>query len=58
MAKEESDFEINFFERLVKDNPDFINALMPLAELYTRRGLHEKALGLDLRITQLRPEDE
>ena len=58
MAKEETDFEIKFFERLVADNPDFVDALIPLAELYTRKGIHEKALELDLRLVKLKPEDE
>lgn len=58
MAKGETDFEMSFFEKLVAEDPDFINALIPLAELYTRKGFHEKALELDLRISKLRPEDD
>ena len=57
MARENPDFEIEFFERLVKEDPHFVDALLPLAELYTRKGFHEKALELDLRLSKLRPED-
>ena len=55
--KEQLEFEIDFFERLVKENPDFIDALIPLAEAYTRKGQHEKALTIDKRLSRLRPKD-
>ena len=58
MTRDDSNFEIGFFEKLVADDPNFINALIPLAELYTRKGLDEKALELDLRISKLRPQDD
>lgn len=58
MTREDLDFEIRFFERLLGEDPHFINALIPLAEIYTRKGLHEKAVALDLKISKLRPEDE
>ena len=57
MARDNPDFEINFFRRLIKEDPNFVDALIPLAELYTRKGFHEKALELDLRLSKLRPED-
>lgn len=57
MARENPDFEIDFFERLVKEDPHFVDALVPLAELYTRKGFHEKALELDLRLSKLKRED-
>lgn len=58
MPKEDVDFEINFFERLVKEDPQFVDALLPLAELYTKKGFHEKALELDLALSKLRPADD
>jgi len=51
------DFEIHFYEKLLIAYPEFIDVLMPLAEAYTRRGLHEKGLQIDLRLTQLRGGD-
>ncbi len=51
------DFEISFFERLLSVYPNFVDALTPLAEAYTRRGMHEKGLELDLRIIRLRERD-
>ena len=51
------DFEINFFEALVAESPDFLDALIPLAEAYTQKGLHKKGLGVDEKIVRLRPKD-
>lgn len=58
MPKEDLDFEIDFFERLIKDDPRFVDALLPLAELYTKKGFHEKALEIDLALSKLRPTDD
>lgn len=57
MKQDQADFEISFFEGLVKESPDFVDALVPLAELYTQKGLHKKALVLDRRLARLKPED-
>ena len=51
------DFEIKFFEGLVAESPDFLDALIPLAEAYTKKGLYQKGLEMDARITRLRPDD-
>ena len=56
-ADELLDFEIQFFQKLVSAYPDFVDALIPLGNAYTRRGLHEKGLEIDLRLTQLRGHD-
>jgi len=51
------DFEIKFFEKLVEEKPDFVDALIPLAESYTRKGMYEKGLVIDERLTELCPDD-
>ena len=51
------DFEIAFYEKLLRAYPDFVDALLPLGHAYTRRRLHEQALAVDLRLTRLRAED-
>ena len=51
------DFEITFYEKLLTAYPDFVDVLTPLGNAYTRRGLHEKGLQVDLRLTQLKGED-
>ena len=50
-------FEIHFYEKLLNAYPDFIDVLIPLGGAYTRRGLHEKGLQVDLRLAHLRGSD-
>ncbi len=56
-VKERLEFEAAFYERLLADHPDFTDALMALGEAYTRLGWHEKGLGVDLKLTQLKGHD-
>lgn len=58
-VKKESDvdFEIQFFEGVLKQNPDFIEALIALGDLYTKKGLIDKGLEVDEKLSRLRPED-
>ena len=51
------DFEIDFYERVLQKKPDFVDALLPLAEAYTRKGLHEKGLIIDEQLAKLCPDD-
>ncbi len=51
------ELEISFCEGLIKDNPDFIEALIILGEAYTKRRLYEKGLNIDKRLSELRPYD-
>lgn len=48
------EFEIHFYEKLLSAYPDFVDVLIPLGNAYTRRGLYEKGLEIDLRLTRLR----
>ncbi|MBI4846939.1 MAG: hypothetical protein HY810_10795 [Candidatus Omnitrophica bacterium] len=50
-------FEIEFYEKLLADNPDFIDVLTPLAEAYTRSGAFRKGLEIDQRLARLKPAD-
>ena len=56
-AEELLDFEIAFYEKLLRAYPDFADVLIPLGSAYTKRGLYEKGLEVDRRLTQLRGED-
>lgn len=51
------DFEIEFFEKLIKQNPDFVDVLIPLAEAYTKAGDYGRGLVIDKRLSALRPDD-
>lgn len=53
----DNDFEIRFYESILKEAPDFIETLMALADLYTKKGLYREGLELDERLSRLRPDD-
>ena len=51
------DFEIAFYEGVLRRNPKYVDALGPLAEAYTRGGHYQKGLEIDKRLSRLRKED-
>ena len=51
------DFEISFFEGLLKKRPEFVPALVALGDAYTKRGDMQKGLAIDLRLAELRQDD-
>lgn len=55
--EEDLDFEISFYEDIVKDKPDFVDALILLGDAYTKKGEDGRALAVDLRLSALRPDD-
>jgi len=55
--KENLEFEIDFFEKILKENPNYIDALIPLGDSYTKLGLYEKGLLVDLQLVKLLPSD-
>ena len=42
---------------MIKDKPDLVTALIVLGDAYTQKGLYEKGLEVDLRLTKLKPKD-
>ena len=46
MKSNDLDFEISFLEGVLKHRPNYIDALAPLAEAYTRRGFFEKGWNI------------
>ncbi len=57
MKKRDLDFEISFFEGIVRRRPDYVEALIPLAEAYTRKGLREQGLLIDQKLSRLCKDD-
>ncbi len=51
------DYEIRFYEGLLKKRPDFVHALSSLGDAYTRRGFYKEGLAVDRRLVELKPED-
>ncbi len=55
--EEDIDFEIHFYEKILGRKPDFIEALMALGDLYTKRGRYLDGLKVDQKLALLRPDD-
>jgi tetratricopeptide (TPR) repeat protein len=55
--EEDIHFEISFYESLLQKDPNFIDALIPLAENYTRVGRYEDGLKIDLKLAELLPNE-
>lgn len=49
--------EISFYEKLIKEKPDFIEALIALGDAYTEEGRHEEGLRVDQELVKLKPID-
>lgn len=54
---EDLDYEISFYEDLIKSHPDYIDALVLLGDAYTKKAMHRKALEVDLKLALLCPDD-
>jgi len=54
---ESLNFEISFCEELIKEKPDFVDALLLLGEAYTRKGFYDKGLSVDKQLIKLKPDD-
>lgn len=51
-------FEIKLFENLLSQKPHYTDALVALADLYTKIGEIKKGLVLDIRLAALLPDDD
>lgn len=50
--------ETSFYENLLKEKPDYVDALIALGDAYTKNGRYEEGLKIDLRLARLKPDDE
>ncbi|HZZ73481.1 MAG TPA: hypothetical protein VFE24_14600 [Pirellulales bacterium] len=51
------DFDIEFFEKIIERNPDYVQVLRLLGELLARKGLYERSQRIDRRLVRLAPTD-
>ncbi|MDD5194309.1 MAG: hypothetical protein PHQ96_01375 [Candidatus Omnitrophica bacterium] len=51
------DLEIRFYENLIKERPNFIQALVSLGNAYTSKGFYREGLEVDKKLAKLKPED-
>jgi hypothetical protein len=58
MTKDQGlDFDISFFEGVIQNCPNFVEALIALGDAYTKRGRYKDGLWVDLKLSKLRPQD-
>ena len=55
LKNEEIEFQIQFYKGILKRKPDFIEALVALGDLYTKKGYYEEGLDIDRKLARLRP---
>lgn len=55
---EQIKYEIKLYEELIKQKPHYTDALIALADLYTKVGEIKKGMVLDERLSKLCPGDE
>ena len=55
--KEDLDFQMNFFEAILRDHPDYADVLIALGEIYTKKGYYKKGLKVDKKLSRLRPDN-
>jgi tetratricopeptide (TPR) repeat protein len=53
----QADFEIEFFDRILAQNADYVDVLRVQANNLSAQGLYARGLAADRRIVQLRPND-
>ncbi len=51
------DFDIAFYDRVLRRAPNYLDVLRCQGELLTRKGLYDRALVIDRRVVRLAPED-
>jgi tetratricopeptide (TPR) repeat protein len=56
-SQSQVDFEIEFFDRILARNPDYVDVLRVQANNLCSRGMYSRGLATDRRIVQLRPKD-
>jgi tetratricopeptide (TPR) repeat protein len=54
-SRRDLDTQIEFFEGLVRRDPDYVDALQLLGDHYTQRGRYAEGLQVDERLARLEP---
>jgi tetratricopeptide (TPR) repeat protein len=53
----EAELEVEFCEDILRNHPDHFEALVLLGDAYTRKGEYQKGLELDLRLSNIKPDN-
>jgi tetratricopeptide (TPR) repeat protein len=51
------DFELEFFERVLEKQPDYVDALRVHGNNLTAKGRYDRGLDVDRRLVRLKPKD-
>lgn len=57
LYEEDLDFEIDFFEKVIADNPNYTEALIQLGNAYAKKGFLKKSMEIDKKFVELHPRD-
>lgn len=52
---EDLDFQMSFYEGILRRIPAYFDVLVLLGEIYTKKGLYKKGLRIDKKLAKLRP---
>jgi hypothetical protein len=55
--KSQLDFDLEFFDSILRRAPDYVDVLRCQGELLSRKGLHTRALEIDRRLAAALPHD-
>lgn len=55
--KEDLEFQMVFFAGVLRKRPNFVDALMALGEIYTKKGFYRKGLRIDRKLAKLAPHN-
>ena len=53
----QADFELEFYQAILKIHPDYVDVLRVLGNLLTLKGKYAEGLAIDKRLVRLRPSD-
>lgn len=53
--RSQADFEIEFYERIRERNPNNVDVLLVLGDLFAEKKCHRRALQVDLKLAELMP---
>ena len=53
--RSQADFEIEFYERIRERNPNNVDVLLVLGDLFAEKKWHRRALQIDLKLVELLP---
>ncbi len=57
LYEEDLEFEIDFFEKIISEDPNYIEALVQLGNAYAKKGHLDKSLTIDKKLITISPRN-